>query len=262
MKVKTIKTSIAMMIGALLVTMSCDDNSKLVTPQKGASASQTSTSNSGARVGNYTFDGTEGGAITLDMATRWITNYTNQNSGKITAQFFGRQTLEKMLAAKGSMGIRFYYTVDDAGNAVVSATGADVNGNDFTSNFKAHARNSSVAIKATALMASSLSTTQSDSVTTTIINRWRTNYTSANPNGVHAHFFGFEILKQILSANGCVGIRCYYAINDTGVQQLLLIAATKDGVNILPTSLTGGRTADDGTIGDLSAICPWQCSTN
>jgi len=260
MTLKKLQTSIAIIFGAMLVTVSCDENSNLPKPANASSASQTKTGNSTARIANYTFDGTEGGAITLDVASRWISNYTNQNFGKLTAHFFGRKVLEKMLATENSMGIRFYYSVDDSGNPVVFATGADGNGNDFSSNYKMRGKNSSVLLKEAASLTYSLTQTDADSTTVIVTNKWKNNYNSINPTGIQAHFFGFEILKQILSSSGCVGIRCYYALNDSGVQQRLLVATTSDGKNILPTSLTGGRTADDGTIGDLSFTCPTRCS--
>lgn len=261
MNLKKFKTSIAIIFGALLVTMSCDENSNLPRPNNGSSASQLKTGNLGARVTNYTFDGTEGGAISLDVATRWISNYTNQNLGKLTAHFFGRKALEKMLDTKGSMGIRFYYSVDDKGYSAVFATGADDKGNDFISNYKARGKNSPAVLDVAASLVTTFSSTDADSTTTDITNKWKSNYTAINPDGVQAHFFGFEIIRQILSATGCTGIRCYYALNDSGVQQLLLIGVTSGGQNILPKSITGGRTADDGTIADLSHMCPTECSS-
>ena len=259
---KKLQTSIAIIFGALLVTMSCNENSNLPKPFNASSASQTKTGNLGARVTNYTFDGTEGGAISLDVATRWISNYTNQNLGKVTAHFFGRKALEKMLNANGSMGVRFYYSVDDKGYSAVFATGADNKGNDFVSNYKARGKNSSAVLGVTASLITTFSSTDADSTTTEVTSKWKSNYNAINPNGVQAHFFGFEIIRQILSATGCTGIRCYFALNDSGVQQLLLIGVTSGGQNILPKSLIGGRTADDGTIADLSITCPTECSGN
>jgi len=257
---KKLQTSIAIMFGALLVTMSCDENSSLPKPTNVSSGSQIKAGNSGARLTNYTFDGTEGGPITLDVATRWISNYTNKNLGRLTAHFFGRKTLEKMLATTGSMGIRFYYSVDDFGNSVVFATGADGKGKDFISDYNMRGKNSSAALNVAASLVNTLSLTDADSTTIVITNKWKDNYNAIKPDGIQAHFFGFEIIKQILSATGCVGIRCYYALDDSGVQQLLLIGTTTDGKNILPTSLTGGRTAEDGTIGDISYPCPTHCN--
>lgn len=261
MTLKKIQTSIAIVFGALLVTMSCDENSNLPKPNNVSSTSQTKGGNSNARIANYTFDGTEGGAITLDVATRWISNYANKNQGKVTAHFFGRQVLEKMLATNGSMGIRFYYSLDDAGNSAVFATAADGKGNDYTSSYKMHGKNSSVILNVSASDTNTFSTSDADSTTIVITNKWKDNYNQINPNGIQAHFLGFEIIKQVLSGTGCVGIRCYYALNDSGVQQLLLIGIRSDGTNILPQSTTSGRVADGGgTIGDMNLPCPTYCS--
>jgi hypothetical protein len=260
MTLKNYQSTIAIVISALLMTTSCDENSNLPKPAK-TTGSQTQATSS-ARLANYTFDGTEGGAITLDVAGRWINNYVNQSLGNLTAHFIGQKALQKMLAQNGSMGIRFYYSIDDSGNPVVFATGADGNGQDFSSAYGQHGKNSSVDLNVKASASALFSSIDADSVILDTSKRWRSNYTTANPSGIQAHFFGFEIIKQILAATGCVGIRCYYALNDVGVQQLLLVGVTSSGQNILPVSPLGGRTADDGTIADLSVTCPTVCSGN
>lgn len=257
---KKIQTSTAIIIGALLVTISCDENANVPKPTSPASASQAGAGNSAARLTNYTVDGTEGDPIAIDVATRWISNYMNQNLGKINAHFFGRKVLEKMLALNGSMGVRFYRSLDDVGNSVVFATGADSKGQDFTSNYKIRGRNSSVALNVTASAVNTFDLSDADSTTTDTTTLWKNNYNLANPSGIQAHFFGYQLLKQILSQNGCVGIRCYEAHNDAGVQQLLLIGVTSDGKNILPQGSTGARVDDGGTVGDASLPCPSYCS--
>jgi hypothetical protein len=81
---------------------------------------------------------------------------------------------------------------------------------------------------------------------------WTANYKVTIPsNGIKAHFFGKDILNQILSQEGCMGIRMYYAKDDDGVQQLILIganAAEQDMIN--------------GTIADYSSPCPTACDAS
>lgn len=258
MTLKKHQSTAALLIGSLLMIMSCDENSTVPNSDKLKTTSQ-SKATTNARIANYSFDGTEGGEITLDVAARWIGNYANQNLGRITAHFVGRKALEKMLSKTGSMGIRFYYSLDDAGNPIVFATGADGKGQDFSSDYRVKGKNSSfqLDVKATAF---TLTESDADSMEIPAAKHWIDNYNLGNPTGVQAHFFGYQIIKQILSENGCVGLRCYYALNDAGIQQLLLIGVTSTGQNILPLSSFGGRTEDDGTIADLSYICPTHCS--
>jgi hypothetical protein len=248
-------SSIAIVLCALLMTISCEQNSNLPKPTDPNATSQN------GMVANYTFDGTEGSPITLDVATGWIANYTNQNQGKFSAHFFGRKTLERMLNMNGSLGIRFYYSLDDSKNSFVLATATDRSGQDFSTSYKMKARVSSIALKDISLSTTALfSGVETDSVATDVSKHWRANYNNSNPKGIQAHFFGFEIIKQILAETGCVGIRCYYALNNAGVQQLLLVGVTSNGQSILPLTLLGGRTADDGTVADASAPCPSYCT--
>lgn len=63
-----------------------------------------------------------------------------------------------------------------------------------------------------------------------------------------AHFFGRDILSKILEQEGCVGIRMYYAEDNNGQKQLILIGANAEGEDM-----------EDGIIADRSRICPPDC---
>jgi hypothetical protein len=53
----------------------------------------------------------------------------------------------------------------------------------------------------------------------------------------------------------------YYALNNSGVQQILLVGVNSRGQNILPVSLTGGKVTDGGgTVADASYPCPSYCN--
>lgn len=80
---------------------------------------------------------------------------------------------------------------------------------------------------------------------------WTANYRDANPNQTRAHFFGINKLKEILEQPGCMGIRAYYAINDAGEKQLVLVGADGDGNDML----SGGK------ILDFSFPCPTECDS-
>lgn len=251
-------STIAIVVSSLLMTMSCNDNSILPASVKLTTAAQAKV-NTNARVANYTFDGTEGDPIPLDVASRWIANYTTANLGALSAHFFGNKTLEKLLAKNGCMGLRFYYSIDESNKSNLLVMGADGRGQDFSSDFRTRGKNSSVVLNIEASSNAIFSGAESDSIVLDTSKQWLAHYNSNNPAGIQAHFFGHQIIKQILSQNGCVGIRCYCALNDAGVQQLLLIGVTSSGQNILPQSLNGGRTTGDGTIADMSLPCPTYC---
>jgi hypothetical protein len=91
--------------------------------------------------------------------------------------------------------------------------------------------------------------------------KWAANYRSTleePESGTLAHYFGFEIIQQILSESDCVGIRIYYALDDNGEKKLILVGVDSNGDNLLPTA--GGRLADDGNIlADFSFPCPNTC---
>lgn len=54
---------------------------------------------------------------------------------------------------------------------------------------------------------------------------WTANYRKQNPNGIKAHFFGRNILLNMLKQADCVGLRMYYALDEKGVQQMIVVGA-------------------------------------
>jgi hypothetical protein len=81
-------------------------------------------------------------------------------------------------------------------------------------------------------------------------NTWTGSYRSANPNGIKAHFYGKTKLTEMLNQTGCVGLRFYRAIDDTGAEQLVVV-----GVNSSSTDMTSGL------ILDRSLLCPPYCDS-
>ena len=75
------------------------------------------------------------------------------------------------------------------------------------------------------------------------------------------HFFGSEIIQQILSESECVGIRIYYAIDENGEKKLILVGVDSNGENLLPAA--GGKISDGGNqLADYSWPCPDYCPGN
>jgi hypothetical protein len=77
---------------------------------------------------------------------------------------------------------------------------------------------------------------------------WTANYRAKNPRGIKAHFFGNKIIAQILAQTGCVGIRCYYALDENGVQQMIMVGADKDENDMY-----------NGIIAEIATPCPPFC---
>ena len=58
---------------------------------------------------------------------------------------------------------------------------------------------------------------------------WTENYRRKNPGETISHFFGKEILENILKQEGCLGIRFYYAHDHEGRRHLVIAGAMSDG---------------------------------
>ena len=70
------------------------------------------------------------------------------------------------------------------------------------------------------------------------------NYRNNNPDSQLGHFFGKDILKAILAQEGCMGIRMYYAEEEDGTKQLVIVGADGSEDDML------------GLIADFSSPCP------
>lgn len=75
-------------------------------------------------------------------------------------------------------------------------------------------------------------------------------YRDNNPNELKGHFFGKDILKQILNQEGCMGIRMYYGIDDDEEKALVIVGADAN--------------EDDMTdlVADISMPCPNRCGSS
>lgn len=79
---------------------------------------------------------------------------------------------------------------------------------------------------------------------------WTKNYRDANPEDVtKAHFFGKDVLNAILNQTGCMGIRMYYALDENGAKQIILVGADANENDMY-----------QGVIAERSLPCPAYCS--
>jgi hypothetical protein len=58
---------------------------------------------------------------------------------------------------------------------------------------------------------------------------WTANYRAANTDDITAHFFGREILLDILGQEDCVGLRIYYALDEESVKQMIIVGVDANG---------------------------------
>jgi hypothetical protein len=97
-----------------------------------------------------------------------------------------------------------------------------------------------------------------DPLDLTTAKEWTANYRINHPGETESHFFGNEIIQQILNEAGCIGIRIYYATDEAGNKKLLLVGVDEMGNNLLPAE--GARVDGEGnTVADYSFPCPNMC---
>lgn len=95
--------------------------------------------------------------------------------------------------------------------------------------------------------------------------KWTANYRATiKPGETEAHYWGADVIRRLLDENLSVGIRAYYAIDDAGKKQLLLVGVDGDGNNLLPKEGTAVKSTEadgDPIIVDQSLPCPPHCGT-
>jgi hypothetical protein len=83
-----------------------------------------------------------------------------------------------------------------------------------------------------------------------------------NPDEVIAHFIGSNRFAEILAQPGCIGIRIFQALNEIGLNQIVLVGVNKDGNNILNIDEIEHEelwTKKTGKIISEVKICPPYC---
>ena len=61
-----------------------------------------------------------------------------------------------------------------------------------------------------------------------VLTRKYQNANAADPNLIKGVFFGKDALMKILNQTNCVGVRCYFAVNDKEQRTLVLVGASAD----------------------------------
>ena len=86
------------------------------------------------------------------------------------------------------------------------------------------------------------------SITLAQASAWTANFRAAHPSAIKGHYFGGKAISDILAQTGCVGIRIYYAMDDDGVQQLIVV-----GVDANENDMC------EGLLAERSMPCPPYC---
>ena len=99
--------------------------------------------------------------------------------------------------------------------------------------------------------------------------QWSKNYRDkAGKGAVYAQFMGCDIINEILAqtnADGhCKGIRIYYGLDDDGTPHLMLVGATEDEKNMLPSdeNWDGSKSSTEGSdaiVANDGVTCPPSC---
>lgn len=77
------------------------------------------------------FNGSEGGAITLADGAELTANYRHNFPERTLAHYYGRDILNRLLAQEGCVGIRIYYGIDEDQNPQLVIVGVDSDENDL-----------------------------------------------------------------------------------------------------------------------------------
>lgn len=86
-----------------------------------------------------------------------------------------------------------------------------------------------------------------------------------NPDDIMAHFVGRDIIEAMLAQPGATGIRMFYATNELGLRQLVLVGADENGKNILNYKTVDGNgemQKKKGIVTGLVRSCPPYCDGN
>jgi hypothetical protein len=84
-------------------------------------------------------------------------------------------------------------------------------------------------------------------------------YNDANPDKQYCFSVGRNIIEKVLSQPGCVGLRLYNAINESGMQTIVYAGIDKNGRTILEfpvVSNDGKLGVVEGYIGDKDRVTP------
>ena len=88
---------------------------------------------------------------------------------------------------------------------------------------------------------------------------WIENFKNTiDANDTRSHYFGRNVIDNILLQENCTGLRIYYALNNNGEKVLVIVGVDNVGNNMLPSSQT--VTIGENILADYSWPCPTVCN--
>ncbi len=94
--------------------------------------------------------------------------------------------------------------------------------------------------------------TEGEAITLAKAGGYTKDYRDEYPGALLAHFFGKDIINDILDQNDCMGIRIYHGIKN-GKAELILVGATADEEDMIATG---------DIIADVALPCPNRCASS
>lgn len=86
-----------------------------------------------------------------------------------------------------------------------------------------------------------------------VAKKWMEKYKTRHKDGVHAYFFGTDLIQKIIGHPEAVGMRVYFGYGEGDNKQVILIGTREDGSNIWPS---GDKDASGGVVGDQGTPTP------
>lgn len=217
------------------------------------------------RVRIHRFTGKETHFISLVEASMLTKKYRdNAERGTVKGGFFGRNIYDKILAQEGCMGVRNYFAAYNDGTPTLVLVGVDENGNDMLQGwlgediipcppFCGHDNllNSDLADRLVPVRKNGVLFTgnENHSITLAEALNFVENYRKDKPaQTIKGGYFGRDLYENLLSQEGCVGIRCYFAENIDGSPTIVMVGVNAKGDDIV-----------NGIIGEDIIPCPPFC---
>jgi hypothetical protein len=179
-----------------------------------------------------------GREIPLQSAHQWIANYKKKNGREISYQVDKAQLQNLLGAVPHPLGVIFNYATDDSGNSHIVVIALDETESLWAPSAIAVDANSNTIIEVNTAKA------------------WTRRYRNNNPNAVRHHSFGINLFNKILSNPGFEYFDISPALNDNGLQMVLMVWNKSETSN-------GGRVNTGGLTPvsyDDSFRCPPTCN--
>jgi hypothetical protein len=197
-----------------------------------------------------------GDIIPVEKVRAWINNYLRESKSN-QSEFLGKHLFIGLMEQKDCSGISFQYGIDERGEQVVVLVGLTSSGKTLSSMYAGDG------IKCLEQCPDGTHQVFSDK-SGQLISADRAkvlteSYKSKYPDNIRSHFFGTDLIIQLLNQRRCIGLSMQYALDDFGKQQLILTGVDERGM-LMREGAFNSLYALPGDNGDESSPCPPYCS--